>query len=274
MPRNPTHYTGATKRVTLAEARALGPRWVVQPKKDGIYARVYLDRNGRIARVFMRNGGEAPARLVSHLIGALAGAGYAEIVGELDAMTDAGEAAAKLGPRRIHLFDCLFDGVRSLAAEPYHVRRDALWRMQSEVQCRAPKDQHRPFPYGRHGLPGWKLTPIVEQVASSRAPWAWDAWVKEVDGEGLVAVALDASAGARCAKMKIKEAEVIDAVAVSVSRTTVTCSWNGHLFNVARHRHHVEAGEMVEVRHFGWESTVVMPRFASLLRVRRDLVLQ
>jgi hypothetical protein len=198
--RKPSDCCGPTKSLTLSELLKLDSRWAVQRKVDGVLCRLYLNAQGRVCRVFLRSGAEAPRLYVSHLLGALVGSPHAELVGELEAMTDAGEAAARLGPRRVHLFDCLHDGTRSLLGAPYAARRDALWRMQSAVQNAAPADDHRPRPWRRYRdpvPPGWQLTPIVDQVAIARASWAWDTWVKEQDGEGLVAVNLQARVGAR-----------------------------------------------------------------------------
>lgn len=272
--KRPTGYVGATKAVRLLDLERLPSSFVIQPKIDGVYVTLYLDGRGRVCRVFMRSGAEAPRHLVSHLLGALVGSPHAEVVGELEAMTDAGEAAAARGPRRVHLFDCTHDGERSMVRLPYRERRDALWRMQSAVQCATPDDDHRPAPYRRYRdpvLPGWRLTPIVEQVPANRASWAWDAWVKESDGEGLVAVNLDAPVGRPASKLKCKPWESIDCRAVAVARTTVTCSWNGHLFNVSRGRHHVEVGDLVEVHIAGWYGTGVVPKFPAIVRIRRDL---
>jgi hypothetical protein len=273
----PTGYVGATKRITLQDAAELGSRFAVQPKKDGIYVRLYLDGRGRVAKVFMRNGREVLPHLTSHLMGALVGNPHAELVGELDAMTDRGEAAASRRPRQVHLFDCLHDGARSLLKAPYSARHDALWRMQSAVQCAAPDDDHRPKPWRKYRDPigaGWRLTPIVPQVSIARARVAWEEWVIGPDDgdEGLVVVALDAPVGK--GKMRIKQSETIDAVVASVSRTTVTCGYRGRYFNVGRGRHIVDPGEIVEVRCDGFYETGVLPRFPSIVRVRRDLVLQ
>jgi ATP-dependent DNA ligase len=272
-------YVGATKRIDLATASALGSRFVIQPKKDGIYVRVYLDGRGRIAKVFMRNGVEVPAHITSHLRGALAGNPHAELVGELEAMTEQAERRAKVGPRKIWLFDALHSGVRSMLHSPYSERRDALWRMTSAVQCAAPDDDHRPKPWRRYrdvSGPGWQLCPVMPQVASADARRVWEEWVVGPDDgeEGLVAVALDAPVGRRASKMKVKTTESIDAVAVSVSRTVVTCEWRGMPFNVSRGRHHVELGEMVEVACDGFYDRFAVPRFARIVRIRRDLVLQ
>lgn len=277
MSRRPTHYAGATKRVALRELGQLGSRWVVQPKKDGIYARVCLDGRGRIVRVFMRNGSEAPAHLTAHLRGALVGFPHAELVGELEAMTEQAERRARDGQiRRIHLFDCLFDGSRNLVRAPYHVRRAALWRMNAAVQCYAPDDNHVPAPWRRYRAvspPGWRLCPVIDQVPVAASARAWEEWVvgPEDGDEGLVAVNLDAPVSGRAAKLKVKQTDTVDAVVAQVSPSVVIARWNGHLFSVARGRHVVDVGETVEVACDGFYETSVTPKFARLVRVRRDL---
>ncbi len=279
-------YVGATSRLTIAQARELDPRrYVLQEKRDGMYCRLYLDGRGRVARAFSRTDAEIPSSLLVGIIGAHVGRPHAELVGELEAHTEAGNAAAAArGQRLVWLFDCLHDGTRSLLREPYRVRRDAAWRMTSEVECYgadapwlrdAAGDAHdrESGRYTKARLTDWRVAPIVEQYALGRLDAIWDDLVRDRDGEGLCAVNLDAPVGARNAKIKIKPWEGLDCEAVSVSRTTVTCSWNGHLFNVGRGKHHVEVGETVEIKHAGWYSCGVLPRFPTLVRVRRDLAL-
>jgi ATP-dependent DNA ligase len=224
----------------------------------------------------MRNGKEVLPHLTSHLMGALAGNPHAELAGELEAMTEQAERRAKVGPRRVHLFDCLHDGTRSLVRAPYSERRDALWRMNAAVQCYAPDDDHRPRPWQKYrdpSVPGWKLCPVIEQVPVAQAARAWEDWVigPEDGDEGLVAVDLTAPVGRPAAKLKIKTEETIDATVTLVARTMAVCSWNGHVFAVGRTKLHLEVGDVVEVRHAGWYETVLLPRFPAIVRVRRDL---
>lgn len=277
MPRS--RYTGATKHVTLAAARALGPRWVVQEKVDGQFARLYLDGRGRVAKAFSRNEREVHPDQLRGILGAHLGRPHAELIGELEAHTESAcKAVAERGQPLVHLFDCLHDGVRSLVDLPYHARRDTLYRMQSELECTEDKrgDRKRAAD-GRFRAPrltGWRVAPIIPQAPLSALERVWGDVVVDGEREGLVLVNLDARAGAPCSKLKCKPLETLDAVAVSVSRTTVTCQWRGRLFNLGRGRHHVEVGEAVEVRHCGWYEGGCLPRFPSIVRVRRDLVLQ
>jgi ATP-dependent DNA ligase len=284
MRRTPYRYTGATKSIDLAAARALGRRWAVQEKVDGCYVRVVLDARGRVGHVFTRNEREVDRSQLACILGAELGRPHAELVGELEAHTEAGNAAADArGQRLVHLFDCLHDGERSLAKMPYSARRDVLWRMTAEVECygeRSPwvrddagrAHDARSGRYTQARLTGWRVAPIVPQAPISQLERLWGEFVVEGEREGLVLVNLDAPAGARASKLKLKPVETLDVVAVAVSRTVVTCEWRGSLFNVGRGRHHVELGDLVEVRHCGWYGGGQVPRFPGLVRVRRDIL--
>jgi ATP-dependent DNA ligase len=203
-------------------------------------------------------------------------------VGELEAHTEAGNRAAETrGYRLVHLFDCLHDGSRSLVSEPYRARRDALYRMQSEVVnlgCELPwyRDRHgdaHSVSTGRYveaRATDWRLAPVVPQMPVGRVEELW----ADVDRgvlEGVVCVNLDAPAGRRSAKLKCKPSDSIDCPVVSVTRTQVVCSYAGSFFAVGRGRHDVSVGSVVEVRHSGWYETVSIPRFATIARVRGDL---
>jgi hypothetical protein len=274
-------YVGATKRVSLAEARRLCPRrWVVQEKHDGAMVRLHLDHAGRVRLAFTRAEREVPAAQLGAIRGALIGRPHAVLVGELEAYTEAGiKAAAARGQALVHLFDCLHDGERSLERLPYKVRRDALWRAWVEAEERAfsvasgrPNcDRRKRDASGRFAGPrDTALAPIVAQRPLGELEDAWGEVVVEGEREGLVVVDLDAPAGVRGAKLKCKPFETLDARAVAVARTTVTLEWRGALFNVGRGRHHVEVGEVCEVRHAGWYASGC-PRFPALVRIRRDL---
>ena len=277
-------YVGATKRADLAEARQLGRRWVVQEKKDGIYVRICLDSRGRVGHVFSRSEREVHRNQLSGIRGALLGRPHAELVGELEASTESACAAVKKrGQPLVHLFDCLHDGTHSLADRPYSARRDALYRMQSEVVNYGPdapwlrdadgrareRDSGR---YTHEKLTDWRVAPIVPQSPLASLGDAWER-VKADDLEGLVLVNLDAKAGARASKLKLKPLETIDALVLTAARTTIVCTWNGHPFTVGRTRaaDGVAEGDVVEVRHAGWYDGSVTPRFPALVRVRRDL---
>jgi len=275
--RRPLEYAGATAHVTLAAASQLGRGWVVQPKRDGMYVRLYLNGQGRVSHAFSRSEREVPRSQLDGVLGQRLGRPHAVLVGELEAMTAASLAAiAARGQPLVHLFDCLHDGTRSLTREPYRVRRDALWRMQSEVECTEPRvDAARDASTGRYRprrIQGWRVAPIVPQAPLSELERVWGDVVVEGDGEGLVLVALDAPVGARSSKLKCKPWEHLDADVVAVARTTVTCRWRGQPFTVARRWHEPAVGDVVEVRHVGWYEAGQVPRWPSLVRVRRDLI--
>jgi hypothetical protein len=260
-------YAGATKAATLAAAATLGPRWVVQPKVDGIYVRLFLDGRGRVAGAATRAGLEVHRSQLDGILGQRIGWPLAELVGELVAC----------GQPLVHLFDCVHDGRRSLTGDPYHARRDALWRMQSDVECASPRPEGprdaRTGRYAARRLTGWRVAPIVPQAPLSALERLWGEVVVEGDGEGLVAVNLDAPAGARASKLKIKPWEGLDCDVVGVARTTVTCLWRGSPFVVARRWHEPAVGDVVEVRHSGWYAGGQTPKWPSLVRVRRDMLI-
>lgn len=213
------------------------------------------------------------------LIGALVGAPGSVLVGEIEAFTEAGNRiAAANGHRRIHLFDVIRAGEEYVARQPYHVRRDALWRMQSEVECNGgeqvtgrARDAEGCFVSPK--VPGWRLTPIVPQWPASLVEVAWGDVVIDGEGEGLVLVNLDAGMGAKSSKIKCRPWETLDCPVVGVSRTTITATWCGHPFNVARGKHEPAVGDVVEVKHAGFYETGVTPKYPSLVRVRRELVM-
>lgn len=273
-------YAGATKLVTLAEARKLGLRWVLQEKKDGEYARVTLNSQGRVDRVFSRKDRELGNEVLAGIRGAFLGRPHAELVGELEAHTEAGNAAfAKRGHRLLHLFDCLHDGERSLTGAPYGLRRDALCRMQAEVVNYGKelpwfrdqnKDAHerKTGRYASQKPKDWRVAPILPQAPLAQLDALWEEIVKDGDGEGLVAVNLDARVGAPASKLKIKPYETLDCEVVQVARTMIVCSWVGNLFSVGRGKHEVAEGDIVEIRHAGWYQGSATPRFPALVRVR------
>jgi ATP-dependent DNA ligase len=284
----PIDYAGATGHAARGELAGLGARVVVQPKVDGAYARVHLDRRGRIERVFRRDGREFGAELAGHLVGAFVGWPGAILVGELEAHTEAANrVAACRGWRALHLFDCIrAHGALYVAREPYHVRRDYLWRMQSEVVnlgCELPwyEDVHgaRSRSTGQfvEAVPtDWRLTPIVPQLPAQRAEAAWDEWVAPGAEaiEGLVAVHLDARLGARRAKRKVKLAQTLDCVVVAIDHCAAVVAYGGQRFVVSARGfkdRDLKPGDVVEVLCDGWHERSVTPRFARLLRLRSDL---
>ena len=275
-------YVGARGRITLSSIARLGRDWALQPKCDGMYVRIVLNTAGRVAHVFSRSGAAVSKAIAGDILGAFVGWPHAELVGELEAHTEAGNrAAATRGFRLVHLFDCLHDGTRSLVSEPYQARRDALYRMQSEVVnlgCELPwyrdrqGDAHSRTDgrYVEARATDWRLAPIVDQMPVGRVEELW-ASVDRGDLEGVVAVNLRAPAGKRMSKAKCKPADTLDAVVVQVTPRQVVCSYGGQVFTVGRGKHSVAVGDIVACNHSGWFETVAIPRFATLRSVRTDL---
>lgn len=283
-------YAGAAGRVTLAAARELGSRWVVQPKRDGVYARVCLSSAGRIAHVLSRTDRQLPRAVTAGLLGAFVGWPHAELVGELEAYTERGNgAAAARGHRLLHLFDCVHDGRRSLRGESYRARRDTLWRMQSEVVNRGLQlpwaRDRRGVAHDREGrfcaaLPtDWRLAPIVPQLPAAQAERAWADWVEAEGGEGLVLVHLEAPLGRRGAKKKCKPTESLDCrvlavgarvLAVEVVRSQPQHGGRQFFVAAAARGDRFVGGELVEIACEGWYRSA-QPRFPRLVRGRPDL---
>ncbi len=281
--RSLTDYAGAVGRLDIDQVSRLGSRFVVQPKVDGQYVHLHLDRSGRIASVLSRTGTAVPRQLVSRLLGAFVGWPGAVLVGELEAHTERGNAASKArGYRLVHLFDCIrAENGRYLGREPYSARRDALYRMQSEVVNLAPA-----VPWtrdnglrGRSGASGrycratptdWRLTPIVEQLPVARAGELWDRALAG-ETEGLCVVALDAPLGRRNAKRKVKPVDSLDAVVLSTDRTghVLRVLGSEQVFAVGRVGD-LDPGAVVEVVAEGRYGTGSL-RHARILRGRGDL---
>jgi len=223
--------------------------------------------------------------LVDDLVGAHVGWPGSVLVGELTAFTEAGNrVAACLGYRQVHLFDVIRAGDRYVAREPYHVRRDLLWRMQSEVECygaregwsRAHGGRARDLASGRFCEPkasGWRLTPIVPQVAASRVEELW-ADIERRDAEGIVLVNLDAPIGARRSKLKCKRTQTVDAVVISAGHPNIVLlDWGGRVFP----QHTVKAptlrrGDVVELVCDGFQEKSGLPRHSRVVRARADLI--
>lgn len=295
-------YAGARGRLERAAVAKLGPKYAIQPKRDGAYAVISTDGSGMIANITLR-GGPAPAKLVAEFAG-VRWAPHAVVVGEIEAYTEAALRAVEAqGYRRIHLFDALRFGGRDVSREPQRARRDLMMRAESElVQDVGPDrsslvpdrstftwamptdgaSQNRPRARPLHppgamrsdGPPtSWRRMPVVPQLPAARADEAWSEWVDRDGGEGLVVVALDAPLGRRGSKRKVKPAMTLDAVVVSVGKGAATVAWRGHSFVVsaASRAHELAPGEMVEVVCEGWYDGGVQPRCARIVRPRPDL---
>lgn len=290
-------YVGPARLLTPSAGLAIGRGWAWQPKFDGCYAEARTDAAGRLASVVSRAGRELPE--AADLLGILAGPPGSVLVGELDAHTEAGIAAtAARGFANLHLFDCLALAGTDLRARPYAERWGALHRAQSAVEgdgagrletwrddaagdaltlgrprcpttgrrvARVPRDLRR--------LP---IVPLLRSEADARELW------RDVEAgalEGLVAVRLDARAGARDGKVKIKVTDTIDARVVATSpgvlrvvtrSGTTQRAWRARPEFVIQSRGGEVPGQVVEVAHHGYYRSGE-PRFARVVRTRKDL---
>lgn len=283
MRARPVDYAGATGKLRLERVAKLGPRYVVQAKSDGSYARVHLDGQGRIARLFSRAAREFPRELVADLVGQRVGSPHAELVGELEVWTErANRIAAGRGHRMLHLFDAIRVDGRYLASEPYRARRDALLRCRDAAAGAEPKlmpghgGRARSRAKGyivRNVAEGAAIAPVLEQRTAGAADAAWADWVTGGEAEGLVVVDLEAPLGK--GKRKVKATETIDCRVVRAGDQLLQLEYGGHLFIVsarAEADRQIAAGDVVEVAVDGWYEAAMTPKFARLVRRRPDLI--
>ncbi len=276
-------YVGAGALLQPERGVALDARrWGWMPKVDGVYAVVTLDADGRIAYVNSRSG--APLADAADLIGVLAGAPHSTLVGELEAHTESGNAAAAArGWRNLHLFDVTRVDGRDVVGERFDVRYSFLHQMQAWIEdaSRAgnswrldeQRDAHD-VATGKyvHAVPrDIRRLPIVELARGTGAgEQLWSSYVERDRGEGLVAVRLDAPAATRGAKRKIKRTDTIDARVVAFDAKAVVLQWFGRQFVVASGGRWYRIGSIVEVKHDGFYASGE-PRFARVVRKRTDL---
>lgn len=273
-------YTGATKRIDVAAALALDDRWAAQPKVDGCYARVTLDEGGRVARVQARSGELLAA--AADLRGIVAGAPHSVLHGELEAHTEAGiRAAATRGWAALHLFDVTQVAGVDVGGLPYAERYALLHRQQAQLETDGPGrvrswavdgqgDAHDARGRYTAQVPrDLRRLPIVPMVRGREARAAlWRDHVERGGGEGLVAVRLDARAGARAAKAKVKQTDTLDALVVAAGRAAIRVTARGLVWVMPGR---APVGAIVEVAHDGWYEADAVPRFPRLVRVRTDL---
>lgn len=275
-------YCGARGRLDISAVAGLGPRFVVQKKSDGMLVRLHLDSHGRIAAATSRAGRDVPMTLLGELIGARCGWPGADLVGELMASSEAGvRKRATDGHASCVLFDCVHTGSRPIHMEPYRTRLDALWRMQSETAQEAPALPWSPVQgkRARRRVDGrytaavptdYRLTPIVSSLPVTRAAELWDQ-VQAGVLEGIVVCALDARAGARNGKRKVRPWDTIDCTVIAVGPRQVTVTWGGQVFALGRGRHELAPGDVVECKHAGHYERGACPKFATIVRRRTDI---
>jgi hypothetical protein len=279
--KNPPDYAGASGRVTLSAAAALPwQRFAVMEKKDGAYAQVDTDDEGRIVSVVSRTLRPFQRDDIAHLLGVATGLPRARLAAEAELHTEAGIAARTVrGYALLHLFDLLALDGRSLAALPYEQRYGALHRGQALAERGGrigPPVDHCGDAHGPDGryvvdLPrDTRLTPIVPLVRGRGA--IVDCYERTVaaGGEGVVVVALDAPLGRRRSKVKLKPTQEIDAIVLAADRHAAIVSHRGRTFAVGTVRQPA-VGAIVEVAHDG-EYANGTPRFPRVVRVRTDLM--
>jgi hypothetical protein len=254
------------------------------PKIDGVYARVSLDRRGRVSNVLTRAG--SPLAEARDLIGLSAGAPDSVLHGELEAHTEAGNRLANVrGWRALHLFDATRTHGRDISALPFSERYAELHRMQVEREIAGRNtpwsdddqgDAHdlRTGKYTRRIPRDVRRLPIVPLARGNGS--AASLWAEHVDregGEGLVAVRLDAPVRAHGGKRKIKATDTIDCRVVAAGGNAARLEYGGQVFVVSSRGRwsSLTVGMVVEVAHDGWYEAGVTPRFARIVRVRGDL---
>ncbi len=280
-------YTGAGSRLAPERGLALDPdRWAWQPKIDGQFATVTTDHLGRICSVLSRAGEEIGQ--ASDLHGIVAGPPFSTFTGEFEAHTEAGNRISSCrGWRNLHLFDALYLDGRNISTLSYQQRYGALHRAQSIIEgdglarIRTVRDKH-----GRHQAEGsrkytsgvprdLRRLPIVPMArGKSAGAELWLSYVERGQGEGVVAVRLDAPAGRVNAKRKLKNTDELDVTIVSVDPSGNYC---GAMFGSVRlslscrKTNRPQVGEVWAVKCDGWYESSITPRFARLGRRRDDL---
>lgn len=277
-------YCGARGRIPVAGALELDHRaYAFQPKHDGVYARISTDSRGAAVNVLGRNG--APLSDARELLGISTGIPDAVLHAELTAHTEAGiREREMLGYSVARLFDATRVAGIAVHREPYARRRALLFEHQVRAELAragaADRDARGVWHDARSGRFACgprdeRRFPIVRQ---ERGPGAaarlWRDHVEIGGGEGLVAVALEAPAGARRAKIKIKATDTLDCRVLEVGGGVARLAYRGIAFTTSArgeaHRN-LRPGGVVEVACDGWYEASATPRFARIIRQRSDL---
>lgn len=277
-------YVGAGARIDRDRGLELDPRrWAWQPKVDGVYARISLDQRGRVSNVLSRAG--RPLAEARDLLGIVAGAPDSVLHGELEAHTEAGNRAALRGWRCVHVFDVTRANGRDVSAAPYTQRYGVLHEMQAAIELDG-RARVRSWTVDAGGaahsattgrfvraiprdLRRFPIVPLARGFGAGEQLWLEH--VERGGGEGLVAVRLDAAAGARGGKRKIKATDTLDVVVIASDGRAAIVGFAGHTFAVASSGAMYAAGEVLEVAHDGWYENATVPRFARVVRRRLDL---
>lgn len=152
------------------------------------------------------------------------------------------------------------DAAAALEAWTPRPLRERRWSPPGTMVAGGPPRDLRRFP----------IVPLARGRAAGRE--LWRDHVERGGGEGIVAVRLDAAAGARGAKRKVKMRDTIDAVVAAVCPTAASLVYNNVVFQVsARGKRRPRVGEVVAVAHDGWYESSSEPRFARIVGFRDDL---
>ncbi len=262
-------YVGARGCITHAQLDKLGSQWVVQPKMDGVYARVSTDASGSISGVMSR-----ASKPLSHSI-KLHGIRDAVLCGELEAYTERSQDAVKRnGYQRLWLFDCLKIDGRDLSGETYQTRRDALQRAIANAEASLQRDRAGRVhdAAGRFGPKLWRQVRVVPQLRAKGWTQMWGSHVEAEHGEGLVAVNTRSRAGTRGSKRKCKPVDHVTMTVLRVDDKCVELNYWGQRRGiiVSKGKHNPVPGDGVDVAVEGFYRSG-LPRFARIVRVRRDI---
>lgn len=270
-------YLGAGSLIDPELARKLDSRkWAFQPKIDGGYATVTTDANGAILSAISRSGRRwslLDLKRIRTLPSAV-------LCCEIEQHTEAAnEARRTRGYSLLHVFDAISLGGRELQAATYAERYQAITRAIAQQEV----EQGEWFnAAGRHrGESGrYRSAPPVDVRRTPLVPMLrgvagfdelWTTYVERAQGEGLVAVRLDAPMGKRGAKRKIKTTDTISArlspgdpsgksAFVHVYGQSILVAMPGW----------AAFGDVVDIAHNGFYNTGE-PRFARVVRQRSDL---
>lgn len=269
-------YTGAGTLINPDLARALDSRkWAYQPKMDGAYATVTTDAYGAITSAVSRTGREwglGDLELVRTLPNAV-------LCCEIERHTEAAEAARRArGYECLHIFDAISLAGRDLTAESYAGRYQAITRGIVELEAFGERlnlkgnSRHESGRFGAAAPVDVRRTPLVPMLrGQSGFDELWSTYVERQQGEGLVAVRLDAKAGARMAKRKVKTTDTVSARLAPAAKdgSNAYVHMYGRTVLVAVPSW-ARIGDVVDIAHNGFYNTGE-PRFARVTRQRPDL---
>lgn len=277
-------HAGAAGKIAYADIAQLSTSThALQPKIDGVYAALHTDATGCVYRVTNKRGRPLLVPEARQLTGLMVGEPDSTVVGELEAHTTAGKASASArGFAAVHIFDMTRFRGASIERQPYRERRhrmmttlcqlEQLFGPDSDWTRDANRRAHdkRSGRFCRKNPRSWRRLIEVPQISVKHASKLWDL-ANAGACEGIVAVALDAPAGATRSKVKIKPVDTLDCwVRVVGDDILVVQHRDQRPFKVKRVPG-ADVGDLVAVSHEGFYASGI-PRFARVESIRRDLV--